>query len=325
MRPKYAGLLPPREGPQSGLSRQVCRGAAPRVRRATSSTSPAPPRTLRDPAQWHAFVDALFETDWVVYAKPAFGGRLRRAALSRALYPSRRDQQSSLARLRWRPRDLSLEGLRPRRSASHDDAHRDGVSATLRAARAAARLRAHSAVWLSRQSLSNRAPRARPTFCSRRTPPPADDRRRPRRRWACPRCGAPDDRRAHPHGARNSRRPLSASTPHDARARRHDRRRTSDVAAHAAVVVCSDRRPAEHLHRLRIPRRHATAPPACRIRSRADGRPRSGTSTARDPGLQLHSRPPRQRLPSSLVIESASASASRPARSLSRRGTSDER
>ena len=30
--------------------------------------------SLRDPAQWHAFVDALFHTDWVVYAKPAFGG-----------------------------------------------------------------------------------------------------------------------------------------------------------------------------------------------------------------------------------------------------------
>ncbi len=29
---------------------------------------------LRDPARWHAFVDGLFETDWVVYAKPAFGG-----------------------------------------------------------------------------------------------------------------------------------------------------------------------------------------------------------------------------------------------------------
>jgi len=29
---------------------------------------------LRDRDQWHAFVDALFETDWVVYAKPAFGG-----------------------------------------------------------------------------------------------------------------------------------------------------------------------------------------------------------------------------------------------------------
>jgi len=29
---------------------------------------------LRHPAHWHAFVDALFQTDWVVYAKPAFGG-----------------------------------------------------------------------------------------------------------------------------------------------------------------------------------------------------------------------------------------------------------
>lgn len=30
--------------------------------------------TLQDPAHWHALVDALFQTDWVVYAKPAFGG-----------------------------------------------------------------------------------------------------------------------------------------------------------------------------------------------------------------------------------------------------------
>jgi hypothetical protein len=30
--------------------------------------------SLRDLAQWHTFVDALFETDWIVYAKPAFGG-----------------------------------------------------------------------------------------------------------------------------------------------------------------------------------------------------------------------------------------------------------
>ena len=29
---------------------------------------------LRDPARWDAFIDALFQTDWVVYAKPAFGG-----------------------------------------------------------------------------------------------------------------------------------------------------------------------------------------------------------------------------------------------------------
>ena len=30
--------------------------------------------TLRQPAHWHAFVDALFRSDWIVYAKPAFGG-----------------------------------------------------------------------------------------------------------------------------------------------------------------------------------------------------------------------------------------------------------
>ena len=30
--------------------------------------------SLRDPAQWGRFVDSLFEADWVVYAKPAFGG-----------------------------------------------------------------------------------------------------------------------------------------------------------------------------------------------------------------------------------------------------------
>ena len=41
---------------------------------AETSTSRARTERLRDPAQWHTFVDALFQTDWVVYAKPAFGG-----------------------------------------------------------------------------------------------------------------------------------------------------------------------------------------------------------------------------------------------------------
>ena len=38
-------LLPPREGPQSRLSREVCRGVTARVRPATNSTSPAAPST----------------------------------------------------------------------------------------------------------------------------------------------------------------------------------------------------------------------------------------------------------------------------------------
>jgi Putative transposase len=58
---------------QSGVSREVCGRAStslcarrPRTRGATEG--------LRDPAHWHTFVDALFETDWIVLAKPAFGG-----------------------------------------------------------------------------------------------------------------------------------------------------------------------------------------------------------------------------------------------------------
>jgi hypothetical protein len=31
---------------------------------------------LRDPDRWHALVDALFRTDWIVYAKPRSADRL---------------------------------------------------------------------------------------------------------------------------------------------------------------------------------------------------------------------------------------------------------
>jgi hypothetical protein len=73
IRPKYSGFFLP----VTVLSR-VFRGKfVAQLRRAyrrgqldlTGATE-----HLRDPAQWHAFIDALFETDWVVYAKPAFGG-----------------------------------------------------------------------------------------------------------------------------------------------------------------------------------------------------------------------------------------------------------
>ena len=117
---------------------------------------------LRDPTQWHTFVDALFETDWVVYAKPAFGGA---SAVLRYLgrYTHRvAIEQSPLDRLRWGARDLLVEGLRPRPCAAHDDAHRDGVSPALGPARAPTWFRPHSAVWISRQPVSHRAPRGRP-------------------------------------------------------------------------------------------------------------------------------------------------------------------
>jgi hypothetical protein len=73
LQPKYAGFFLP----VKVLSR-VFRGKfVEQLRRAytrgqldlTGATE-----HLRDSAQWHAFVDALFTDDWVVYAKPAFGG-----------------------------------------------------------------------------------------------------------------------------------------------------------------------------------------------------------------------------------------------------------
>ena len=70
--PKYAGFFLP----VKVLSR-VFRGkfveALRRAYDAASSTSRAAASTCA-PRSWRAFVDALFETDWVVYAKPAFGG-----------------------------------------------------------------------------------------------------------------------------------------------------------------------------------------------------------------------------------------------------------
>ena len=132
---------------------------------------------LRDPAQWRAFVDALFETDWVVYAKPAFGGA---SAVLR--YLGRYTHRVAISNHRLLAFDgdhvtFSLEGLRPWRPAPHDDALGHGVSAPLRPAHPAARLRAHPAVGLSREHLS-RPPAWRsrgPCSPHRRPPAPATD------------------------------------------------------------------------------------------------------------------------------------------------------
>jgi Putative transposase/Transposase zinc-binding domain len=73
IRPKYAGFFLP----VKVLSR-VFRGKfVAALRRAYSREQldlAGGTDDLRDPARWHAFIDALFQNDWVVYAKPAFGG-----------------------------------------------------------------------------------------------------------------------------------------------------------------------------------------------------------------------------------------------------------
>jgi hypothetical protein len=73
IRPKCAGFFLP----VKVLSR-VCRGKFVEALRDAYAQDAldlaGATEGLRDPAQWHAFIDRLFETDWVVYAKPAFGG-----------------------------------------------------------------------------------------------------------------------------------------------------------------------------------------------------------------------------------------------------------
>ena len=128
---------------------------------------------LRDPAQWRVFVNTLFETDWVVYAKPAFGGA---SAVLR--YLGRYTHRVAISNHRLlafdgRPRHLPVERLCPWRPAPHDDARHHGVSPPLRPAHSAARLRAHPAVGFSGERLSNRAGRAGATLTPRaadRTP-----------------------------------------------------------------------------------------------------------------------------------------------------------
>jgi predicted RNA-binding Zn-ribbon protein involved in translation (DUF1610 family) len=71
--PEYAGFFLP----VKVLSR-VCRGKfVETLRRAYDRNEldlAGGSEHLRDQAAWRAFVDALFKTDWIVYAKPAFGG-----------------------------------------------------------------------------------------------------------------------------------------------------------------------------------------------------------------------------------------------------------
>jgi hypothetical protein len=73
IRPKYAGFFLPVKV-LSRVFRGKCVEALRRAYDQNELDLAGTTEYLRDAAQWSAFVDALFETDWVVYAKPAFGG-----------------------------------------------------------------------------------------------------------------------------------------------------------------------------------------------------------------------------------------------------------
>ena len=235
-----------------------------------------------------AFVDALFETDWVVYAKPAFGGA---SAVLRYLgrYTHRvAISNHRLLRLRRRPRHVSVEGLRPRRPAAHDDAVGHGVSATLRPAHSAARLRPHPAVGVSREHLSDgRASRSRARCSAQsraRTPVDARHGDRHADDHAATRVGLPalrsrDDHRpdplgAPPGGGQARLRHLMTAEPHSS-----PTGVLVDVVAHVSGVVCLD--PLTGIQHLvqRVARRHPSTARAAAARASPahpiDTRPRA--------------------------------------------------
>ena len=189
-------LLPPCEGAQSCLSREVCRGITTRIRPEQTHLAGATEH-LRDPAQWHAFVDALFETDWVVYAKPAFGGA---SAVLR--YLGRYTHRVAISNHRL----LAFDGERVTfqwKDYAHGDQHRTMTLSAMEFLRRFVQhilprgfVRIRQSGFLANTCRAARVALARTLLT---TPPPAPSRDAAPTRttdtatrvtWACPHCGA---------------------------------------------------------------------------------------------------------------------------------------
>ena len=328
IRPKYAGFFLP----VKVLSR-VFRGKfVEALRRAYDRNEldlAGATEHLRDPAQWHAFVDALFETDWVVYAKPAFGGA---SAVLR--YLGRYTHRVAISNHRL----LAFDGEHVTfqwKDYAHGDQRRTMTLSAMEFLRRFVQhilprgfVRIRQSGFLANTCRVARVALARtllatPSAAAASTDATATSTTETATRatWACPRCGAAmivgpilsalhlATRHARLRHLMSARRPR-----HDRRPRRRGRPRVGD---RVSVVVS---RGADRARRCRA----RPTSPTGRRRSRAAGPAIGPRVHARGSRFQLHSRPPRQRLPSSLVIEGVSASASGCSSSLARRDTSDE-
>jgi hypothetical protein len=148
---------------------------------------------LRDPARWQAFVDALFRTDWVVYAKPAFGGP---AAVLR--YLGRYTHRVAISnhrliafdgqRVTFRWKDYAHEGQRRTMTLTAMEFLRRFVQHVL--PRGFVRIRQFG--YLANACRARRLAGARALLASPPTPSSSDDAPATTGAvWACPRCGAP--------------------------------------------------------------------------------------------------------------------------------------
>ncbi len=101
---------------------------------------------------FRSFLRTLFRHQWVVYAKPPFGGPQHVLHyLARYIAP-RGDLQSSTGELCRRPSHVSLEGLCPRQKESVDDIVQRRVSTAVSVTYSAAGLCAYPLLWLPRPS-----------------------------------------------------------------------------------------------------------------------------------------------------------------------------
>ena len=78
---------------------------------------------LAEPQVFARRIGELRRLEWVVYAKPPFGGPQQGARLSRTLHPSRRHRQQPADLALRRQCPIHLEGLPSTREDQSNDAH----------------------------------------------------------------------------------------------------------------------------------------------------------------------------------------------------------
>ncbi len=141
---------------------------------------------LRESAHWHAFVDELFRTDWVVYAKPAFGGpaavlRYLGRYTHRVAISNHRLLAFDGERVTFRWKDYAHDGQRRTMTLTALEFLRRFVQHVL--PRSFVRIRQFG--YLANPCRTARLALARCLL--RRTPPPSAASTAPA--WCCPRCG----------------------------------------------------------------------------------------------------------------------------------------
>jgi hypothetical protein len=153
---------------------------------------------LRAPAAWRAFVDALFAADWVVYAKPAFGG-----AHAVLRYLGRYTHRVAISNHRL----LAFDGEHVTfsyKDYAHGDARRTMTLTAMEFLRRFVQhilprgfVRIRQSGFLANTCRTARVALARTILTTPSPPAPAADTPAPttantpaRATWACPRCGA---------------------------------------------------------------------------------------------------------------------------------------